>query len=341
MQIEKMREKEKQIYKSGNENKNGYRFKRFSLKFRIVFYISVIALVVFSIVSILDKQDIITWNDIKNTTGAIEGIKPIDSSFAMYFLDVGQSDCTIIICDDKVMIIDCGTHNQVNTIKESLLSLNIKKIDYMLITHQHDDHMGGAAEIIKNWEIKNFIMPKILEENDVSGFTYENLLGTLFKDIDTNKIAAQDCKSFMLGSAKVEFLSPTKLDKNLNNMSVVVKITYGETSFLLQGDAESKIENMLVNSQLDIDVDVLKLGHHGSNTSSNDKFLKAVSPQVTIISSGYDNTYNHPNDNVLNRVDNIETDTFVTSLHGNITVTSDGSKIVVYPQQNADKHTYK
>lgn len=335
-----MTDKEKQIYKSGNENKNGYHFKRFSLKFRIVFYISVITLVAFSIIAILDKQDIITWNDIKNTTGAIEGVKPINSSFAMYFLDVGQSDCTIIICDNEVMIVDCGTHNQVNTIKESLLSLNIKEIDYMLITHQHDDHMGGAAEIIKNWEVKNYIMPKLLGENDVSGFTYENLLGTLFKDKDTNKIAAQDCKSFMLGSAKVEFLSPTKQDKNLNNMSVVVKITYGETSFLLQGDAESKIENILLNSQNDLDVDVLKLGHHGSNTSTNEKFLKAVSPQVTIISSGYDNTYNHPNDNVLNRVDKVNADTFATSLHGNIAISSNGSEICVYPQKNAESKTY-
>lgn len=335
-----MIEKEKQIYKSGNENKNGYRFKRFSLKFRIIFSVSVIAVIIFSIISILDKQDIINWNNIKSITGAIEGVKQIDSQFAMYFFDVGQSDCTIIICDDEVMMVDCGTHNQINTIKQSLLSLNIKKIDYMLVTHQHDDHMGGAAEIIKNWKVKNFIMPKLLEENNVSGFTYDDLLHSLFEDKSVNKIAAQDCKSFMLGSAKVEFLSPINQDKNLNNMSVVVKVTYGKTSFLLQGDAESKIENLLLDSQCDIDVNVLKLGHHGSNTSSNEKFLEAVSPDVTIISSGYENTYNHPNDNVLNRIDNIETDTFVTSLHGNISVTSNGSEIVVYPQKNADKHIY-
>lgn len=335
-----MTEKEKQIYKSGNENKNGYHFKRFSLKFRITFIVSIIAIIIFSFISVLDNQNIITWSDIKNKTGAIEGAKPIDSQFAMYFLDVGQSDCTIIICDDEVMMVDCGTHNQINTIKQSLLSLNIKKIDYMLVTHQHDDHMGGAAEIIKNWEVKNFMMPKLLEEYNVSGFTYDDLLHSLFEDKRVNKIAAQDCKSFMLGSAKVEFLSPTKQDKNLNNMSVVVKITYGDTSFLLQGDAESKIENILLNSQCDINVDVLKLGHHGSNTSSSKKFLETVSPDVTIISSGYDNTYNHPNDSVLDRIDNIETDTFVTSLHGNITVTSNGTEIIVYPQKNSDKHIY-
>lgn len=335
-----MTEKEKQIYKSGNENKNGYRFKRFSLKFRIIFSISVISVVIFSIISILDKQDIFNWNDIKSSTGAIDGVKAIDDKFAMYFLDVGQSDCTVIICDNEVMIVDCGTYNQVNTIKQSLLSLNIEQIEYMLITHQHDDHMGGATEIIKNWEVKNFIMPKLPEEHNISGFTYDNLLYSLFNDKDINKIAAQDCKPFMLGSAKVEFLSPTKQDKNLNNMSVVVKITYGDTSFLLQGDAESKVENYLLNSQSDIDVDVLKLGHHGSNTSSNEKFLAAVSPKITVISSGYDNTYNHPNDDVLNRIDNVETDTFVTSLHGNISITSDGSKIMVYPQKNAENRLY-
>lgn len=335
-----MTEKEKQIYKSGNENKTGYHFKRFSSKSRIIIAVSILAFLFFSFIAIFDNNDIFTWSDIKYQTKAIEGVKPIDSNFAIYFLDVGQSDCTIIVCDGEVMLVDCGTHNQVNTIKQSLLSLNIKEIDYMLITHQHNDHMGGAAEIIKNWRVNSFIMPKLLKENNVYSFTYDNLLNILFNENDINIFAAQDCKPFMLGSARVEFISPINQDKNLNNMSVVIKITYGNTSYLLQGDAESKIENYLLNSQADVDVDVLKIGHHGSNTSTNEKYLNAVSPKVTIVSSGYDNTYNHPNDNVLNRVDRVKTDTFVTALHGNITITSNGSEISVYPQKNSESKTY-
>ena len=124
-----MTEKEKQIYKSGNENKTGYHFKRFSSKSRIIIAVSILAFLVFSFIAVFDNIDIFTWSDIKYQTKAIEGVKPVDSNFAIYFLNVGQSDCTIIVCDGEVMLVDCGTHNQVNTIKQSLLSLNIKKID--------------------------------------------------------------------------------------------------------------------------------------------------------------------------------------------------------------------
>lgn len=335
-----MTKNEKTIYKSGRKNENAYHFSKFTKKQKKLF-IYVIFFLSFSIfVFILDSTNIVSISEIKNSFGAIEGVKPIESEFAVYFLDVGQSDCTIVICDDEVLMIDCGTYNQLNTIRQSMHTLKIDKIDYMLITHQHDDHMGSASEIIDDFTVKNFIMPKLTQSNNVDSKSYKNLINTV-NDNNINKIPAQDCKSFMLGDALVEILSPSVQSNNLNNMSVVLKITYGDTEFLFQGDAESKVENDLIYSDYDIDVDVLKIGHHGSNTSSSEKYIDKSSPEIAIVSSGYGNNYGHPNGAVLNRLEKENVSIFITSLDGDIVVASDGESITVFTQNSDEIFQYK
>lgn len=331
-----MTRKEKQIYKSGRKNENAYHFSR--LKKNQKKFLAVVVIILFLILSlfILDKTGVASVNEVKNYLGAIDGVRPVKSDFAVYYLDVGQSDCTIVVCNDEVLMIDCGTYNQVNTIRQSLKSLDVDSIDYMLVTHQHDDHIGGAVEILSDWDVKNFIMPMLSETNNVSSKTYNVLINTLSSDKNINKIPAQELNGFTLGDAYVEILSPSEQNSNINNMSVVLKITYGNTSFLFQGDAETKIENELLQSDFDLDIDVLKSGHHGSNTSSSEKFLSTVSPKVVIVSSGAENSYGHPNGNVLERFDQQEIPTVVTSLDGDITVTSDGNTITVYTQNSDD-----
>ncbi|MBQ5677981.1 MAG: MBL fold metallo-hydrolase, partial [Clostridia bacterium] len=210
----------------------------------------------------------------------------------------------------------------------------------MLITHQHDDHMGSATDLLNDLKVENFIMPKLAQSNNVTSKTYNVLINSLDSK-NINKIIAQDCKSFMLGEALVEILSPVTQSNNLNNMSVVLKITYGNTEFLFQGDAESKIENDLLRSDYDIDVDVLKVGHHGSKTSSTDKYLDATSPQIAIISSGYGNNYGHPNGTILERFEQEGITAFSTFLNGDITVSSDGKIITVYTQNNNEVYQCK
>ena len=335
-----MTKNEKTIYKSGRKNENGYpRFQLTKKQKKLLAY-AVVITIIGVIVYILDFTGVSSISEIKNVVGAIDGVKPVDSDFAVYYLDVGQSDCTIVICDDKVLMIDCGTYNQLNTIRQSILSLEIDKIDYMLITHQHDDHMGSAVDLISNLTVKNFIMPRLAESNNVTSKTYNVLINTL-NSKNINKIPAQNCKSFMLGDALVEILSPVTQSNNLNNMSVVLKITYGNTEFLFQGDAESKIENDLLRSDYDIDVDVLKVGHHGSKTSSTDKYLDATSPQIAIFSSGYGNNYGHPNGTILERFEQKGITAFSTFLNGDITVSSDGKIITVYTQNNNEVYQCK
>ena len=335
-----MTKNEKAIYKSGRKNENGYpRFQLTKKQKKLLAY-AVVITIIGVIVYILDFTGVSSISEIKNVFGAIDGVKPVDSDFAVYYLDAGQSDCTIVICDDKVLMIDCGTYNQLNTIRQSIHSLEIDKIDYMLITHQHDDHMGSATDLLNDLKVENFIMPKLAQSNNVISKTYNVLINSLDSK-NINKIVAQDCKSFMLGEALVEILSPVTQSNSLNNMSVVLKITYGNTEFLFQGDAESKIENDLLRSDYDIDVDVLKVGHHGSKTSSTDKYLDATSPQIAIISSGYGNNYGHPNGTILERFEQEGITAFSTFLNGDITVLSDGKIITVYTQNNNEVYQCK
>lgn len=335
-----MTKNEKTIYKSGRKNENGYpKFQLTKKQKKLSVYI-IVVLIVGVIVYTLDFTGVASISEIKNTLGAIDGVKAIDSNFAVYYLDVGQSDCTIVVCDDEVLMIDCGTYNQLNTIRQSIRSLNIDKIDYMIITHQHDDHMGSATDLLNDLVVENLIMPKLVHSNNVSSKTYNVLINTI-NNKNINKIPAQDCKSFMLGTALVEMLSPTVQSANINNMSVVLKITYGETEFLFQGDAESKIENELLRSDYDIDVDVLKSGHHGSKTSTTDKFLKATTPKIAILSSGYGNNYGHPNGIILDRLEQNGVVVFSTCFHGDIAVASDGEIITVYTQNNKELYQFQ
>ena len=335
-----MTKNEKTIYKSGRKNKNSYPKIQLTKKQKKFVVYAVIITIIGVIVYILDFTGVSSISEIKNVFGAIDGVKPVDSDFAVYYLDAGQSDCTIVICDDKVLMIDCGTYNQLNRIRQSIHTLEIDEIDYMLITHQHDDHMGSAVDLISNLTVKNFIMPRLAESNNVTSKTYNVLINTL-NSKNINKIPAQDCKSFMLGDALVEILSPVTQSNNLNNMSVVLKITYGNTEFLFQGDAESKIENDLLRSDFDIDVDVLKVDHHGSKTSSTDKYLDFTSPQIAIFSSGYGNNYGHPNGTILERFEQKGITAFSTFLNGDITVSSDGKIITVYTQNNNEVYQCK
>ena len=335
-----MTKNEKTIYKSGRKNENSYPKIQLTKKQKKFVVYAVIITIIGVIVYILDFTGVSSISEIKNVFGAIDGVKPVDSDFAVYYLDAGQSDCTIVICDDKVLMIDCGTYNQLNRIRQSIHTLEIDEIDYMLITHQHDDHMGSAVDLISNLTVKNFIMPRLAESNNVTSKTYNVLINTL-NSKNINKIPAQDCKSFMLGDALVEILSPVTQSNNLNNMSVVLKITYGNTEFLFQGDAESKIENDLLRSDFDIDVDVLKVGHHGSKTSSTDKYLDFTSPQIAIFSSGYGNNYGHPNGTILERFEQKGITAFSTFLNGDITVSSDGKIITVYTQNNNEVYQCK
>lgn len=318
----------KSIYKDGKRNKNGYKFNKRKLKEQITLILIVVGIAFSLGITILEKLDIVDWTDIKTSTNGIDGTHLKEDDFAIYYLDVGQSDCTIIKSGNMTMMIDAGTGDQISNIKESIKSLKIETIDYLILTHPHEDHIGGAKDVIEYCTIKNIVMPRLSAENMVTTNVYENLLEAI-SEHNINAIPAEPGLKFSLNNANVQIFAPLEQDENLNNMSIVLKVIYGETSFMFQGDAEKKVENALLKTDNDFSADVLKVGHHGSNTSSVNKYLKAVSPKVAIISCGIDNDYGHPHDEVLERIDANNIDSYITALNGDITVVSDGNSITV------------
>ncbi len=329
-----MLKKERKLYKSGENNRNAYKFHILSEKERRNVFIALFLCFFAIVITFLELFGITNWHKVNMISGAVDGIKIADTDFAVYYLDVGQSDCSIVVCDDKVMVIDTGSYPQTEKIREALYSLEVEQIDYLVITHQHDDHMSGAEKLMNIYDVKNIIMPMLSEDNAVNSETYSRLLRS-FSDNNVNPIASQSIEKFNLGNAEIQILAPNKQYKELNNMSVVMRITYGNNSFLFQGDAESQIEKELLNSDYNLTADVLKIGHHGSKTASSEKYLDAVNPQIAIISCGQGNSYGHPRVTVMEYLVERNIDYYITAYNGDITIGSDGKNIEIFTQYKA------
>ena len=192
--------------------------------------------------------------------------------------------------------------------------------------------MSGAERLMGLYNVENIVMPRLSDENMIETETYDRLLRAIANN-NVNPIVAQDVDYLDLGSARIDILAPQKQYKELNNMSTVIKITYGETAFLFQGDAESQGENDLLFSDYDLSADVLKLGHHGSKTASTEKYLDAVNPDIAIVSCGQGNSYGHPRVTVMEHLVERDIDYYITVDDGDITVTSDGNNIEVFTQK--------
>lgn len=238
------------------------------------------------------------------------------------FLDVGQADSILINANNKYMLIDAGNNEDGEKLVTYLKSLGVEKFDYVVGTHAHEDHIGGMDNIIDSFDIGTFYMPDVITTTK----TFEDVLDSLEKknlNFDTPQIGS----TFDLGKAKIETIYVGKDSKNLNNSSIILKLTYGNVSFLFTGDTESDVEKTLLNK--DIESDVLKVAHHGSNTSSSNAFLKKVNPKYAIISVGTGNSYGHPKSVILDRLEKLGTKIYRTDELGTIIVTTDGEKIEV------------
>lgn len=238
------------------------------------------------------------------------------------FLDVGQADSILINANNKYMLIDAGNNEDGEKLVTYLKSLGIEKFDYVVGTHAHEDHIGGMDNIIDSFDIGTFYMPDVITTTK----TFEDVLDSLEKknlNFDTPQIGS----TFDLGKAKIETIYVGNDSKNLNDSSIILKLTYGNISFLFTGDTESDVEKTLLNK--DIESDVLKVAHHGSNTSSSNAFLKKVNPKYAIISVGAGNSYGHPKSVILDRLEKLETKIYRTDELGTIIVTTDGEKIEV------------
>ena len=242
----------------------------------------------------------------------------------VHFLDVGQGDSIFIeINNSKTMLIDASTSSYGNFIIDYINSLGYDRIDYLIATHPHADHIGSMQDIVLEYDIGDIYMSKVSTNTK----TYENLLTAIDDKNLTIKKAYKGVKIIDEDELDVSILSPTKDEyDNLNNYSAVLKLTYKNVSYLFMGDSEEEVEENILD---DVKADVIKIAHHGSNSSSSLEFLKKVSPTYAVISVGEDNSYNHPHKEVLDRLEEIGSTVYRTDLDGNIIISTDGNKIMI------------
>ena len=252
-----------------------------------------------------------------------------DGYLRVHFIDVGQGDSILIQAGDRAMLVDAGTNESGSIVTGYLCSLNITKLDYLIGTHPHEDHIGGLDDVIRSFEIGTVIMPDVSHTTQ----TWEDVLDALLeKDLTVTVPHPGDVYS--IGDASFTILSPTEdiagqaaESGDLNNLSVGIRLVYGSSAFVLCGDAESDSEEAMVESGLPLKADVLKAGHHGSSTSTSDAFLAAVDPDYAVISCGRDNSYGHPHQETLDRLNAAGVTVFRTDEQGTVIAVSDGSSI--------------
>ena len=251
-----------------------------------------------------------------------------DTGLRVHYIDVGQADSILIQGpNNKNMLIDAGETKD-NAVLNYIDSLNINRLDVVIATHPHSDHISEMDDVIKKYDIGEFYMPKVSH----SSKTFENMLDAL-SEKNISPIAAKAGMSFEFDGLNCEILAPVNGNyESLNNYSVVIRLTYGENKFLFAADAEELSEKEILNSAADIHSDVLKVGHHGSSTSTSSEFLKAVNPTYAVISCGENNEYGHPHKEIIERLKNINT--YITKDLGTIVITSDSKNINVYTENN-------
>jgi beta-lactamase superfamily II metal-dependent hydrolase len=263
------------------------------------------------------KDNVITTPDIvlpaKQTTGTLR----------VYYFDVDQGDSTLIITPkNQTILIDGGNNDQGKNVVKYLEGLDIKTLDVMIATHPDADHIGGLNDVLKAVDVKAVYAPKVSHNTE----TYKDFLTAVKKKGRTIKTASAGV-SLLLDEVDADFLAPLNdYGDDLNNWSAVLKLKYNNTSFLFAGDVEAQSENDMIANFKSLKVDVLKVGHHGSKTSTNNPFIDEVLPAYSIISVGKNN-YGHPDSSTLDRLKNINSTIYRTDKQGTITAISNGDKI--------------
>ena len=249
--------------------------------------------------------------------------RPADSSFSVYFLDVEQGDCALILCDGEAMLIDGGESDQSSKVYSVLSNRGITHLNYLIATHPHSDHIGGLSGALQVADVDTALSP--VTSYDSKQFS------SLTKYISQSGVTLTVPRAgdrFSLGSAQVQVIGPvTQTWEDINDSSIVLKITYGKTSFLFTGDMETTSEKAVLEAGFNPSADVLKVAHHGSSSSTSRTFLDAVNPSYAVISVGTGNSYGHPTDEVLRRLEASSIQTYRTDLHGDIHCTSDGQTV--------------
>ncbi len=277
----------------------------------------------------------------------------VEGEMQVHFIDVGQADATLFIQGEHVMLFDVATAGRGDDVVKYLQDLNIDYIDVLVLSHPHDDHMGGAAEVLNNIEVGMVYGPDIFDimEFDKKGnpidtpIWYEEMIDAIDKiDEKLNKGIPKkeqtsiwhfpmnedgEFEKFMIGDAVVQFYAPLEdVYSDKNDYSICAKVSYGSIDIMLTGDATSSVEKALLEQNYDLDVEIFQAGHHGSDTSNSKEFLEAMTPECIVISCGMQNKHNHPVKSVIELFKNFGLPVYRTDESGNIIMTTDGTEYI-------------
>lgn len=256
----------------------------------------------------------------------------------VHFIDIGQGDAALLESDDGAfMLIDAGPRSGAQKLVDYCLLQGVETLDYVVFTHPHEDHIGGGKSVLENFEVRQVLLPDTVHTST----TFEHLLDTMEKvkkERHLRVLAPKQDETFLFGNAYFTVLSGAPPEgENLNNASIVLKVTYGDVSFLFTGDAEKAAERALLDAEEEVSAQILKAGHHGSRTSSSEEFLDEVSPTVAVISCAQDNDYGHPHKETLQRFRERGVTVCRTDRNGCVVVVTDGKDFEVFAEKDRTK----
>lgn len=295
--------------------------KKKQSRFIEIFFTIILIFGIFFFENILKNQDSNNNIEFRKKEETLPTVNLSENSrLKIYFVDVGQGDCILINNNQEYALIDAGNNEDGKKLVNFFNNLGINSFKYVIGTHAHEDHIGGIDDIINNFSIEHFFMPDVITTTK----TYEDVLDALTnKQIKYETFEIGDTFSLAEMKFSVVYIGDSKED--LNDTSIVLKATYGNTSYLFTGDATSRVEKEILNK--DIKSDVLKVGHHGSQYSTTAQFLKKVSPKYAIIQVGKNNSYSHPKDVTIKKLEKIGAKIYRTDQNGTIILNSDGENI--------------